>query len=426
MKISRKNFKVTNNFKGVRYFLTIFGSIYLALWACIEPIGLFGLGDKLNKLGVYGYVLLIFFSFVLTFVSYKLRRPIKEENGYKNKSLENIDDKPPKTIYQESIGGRFSVLKIINESDNTSIYKVVDVHGQTYVVKKLKAKFCSFPAQQELLQISHPNLLPPIEYWTEGDYVYEKFPYFVGWRVSEILEQSEYGFRGAFLSKFIDDLTGAIKIIHDRQIIHRDINPDNIIFVPNLKKFILIDCSFAVKLTDSKQTPVGRTGFSDKYQLSGKASIGSDLYSLGATLYYVAHRKNIPPFEERETSYIDPDFPTVAGRNRLPKGVSKLLETDINKRFNNVQEFLNYIKPPHMQTEPQTFYGMIRLPNDNYILMIRLPNDNYILMGHASTEYLSKEELLEFAQKQASSSTEDSILTKEFFRYLYFQILKKR
>ena len=160
-----------------------------------------------------------------------------------------------------------------------------------YIIKKMKSGLCSITVQNKLIQIFNQHLVSPIKIWEKNGNFYEKVPYIEGWLISEILDQNDFGLNGAFLAKFIDEISDAIKMLHDSGIIHRDIHPDNIIFARESKMFKLIDCSFAIQLDVPNQIPVGRRGYSDKLQLSGKANFGTDLYSFGATLYYVVYKE---------------------------------------------------------------------------------------------------------------------------------------
>ena len=83
-----------------------------------------------------------------------------------------------------------------------------------------------------------------------------------------------------------------LQFIHDRQIIHRDITPGNIIRQKTTGKLVLIDFGVAKQITSATDsqagTKIGTEGYSPIEQWrSGKAYPASDLYSLGATCIYL-------------------------------------------------------------------------------------------------------------------------------------------
>lgn len=98
---------------------------------------------------------------------------------------------------------------------------------------------------------------------------------------------------GAFdedkIRQLLRDLLPVLQFIHDRNVIHRDINPTNILRRRRDGKLVLIDFGIAKQLESSLSQDIGGTrigteGYSPIEQLrSGEAYPSSDLYSLGAT-----------------------------------------------------------------------------------------------------------------------------------------------
>lgn len=352
-------------------------------------------------------ILSIFFKKLKLIQSIKIKKNIIHRKNITNKISSEKQIQDSQISNKNFIEEGYTILKVISESEYGTIYKVSDLHGDMYIIKKMKSGLCSITVQNKLIQIFNQHLVSPIKIWEKNGNFYEKVPYIEGWRISEILDQNDFGLDGAFLAKFIDEISDAIKMLHDSGIIHRDIHPDNIIFARESKMFKLIDCSFAIQLDVPNQIPVGRRGYSDKLQLSGKANFGTDLYSFGATLYYVVYKKSLPPFEERKSSPQTIEFPDAPERDRLPLGLNKLLSTTIEKRYESINEFLNDIKSKIPISEQNSISGMLRLPDENYILL-----------GRLFTDYLERDSFFNFAREQTSLKPTLSMLTKDFYDYL--------
>lgn len=87
------------------------------------------------------------------------------------------------------------------------------------------------------------------------------------------------------------DLLPVLAFVHDNQVIHRDIKPDNIVLPSLGAKPVLIDFGVAKQLTGELATKggtrVGTEGYAPLEQLrSGHAFPASDLYSLAATALF--------------------------------------------------------------------------------------------------------------------------------------------
>ena len=103
-----------------------------------------------------------------------------------------------------------------------------------------------------------------------------------------------------FYPEYVDNLADAVKALHDKGIVHRDIRPDNIIFVESLDSFlqraILIDLGFCCRLRDQPCPYSGTLRYASDAVLKACAthrknvtvSKGDDLISLFYTILALA------------------------------------------------------------------------------------------------------------------------------------------
>ena len=83
----------------------------------------------------------------------------------------------------------------------------------------------------------------------------------------------------------------ALTYIHSKDILHRDVTPDNVIVTPE-QKIVLIDFGSARKFIDNKtqrQTTIVKPGYAPLEQHSARSRKGAftDIYSVGAVFYYL-------------------------------------------------------------------------------------------------------------------------------------------
>lgn len=136
----------------------------------------------------------------------------------------------------------------------------------------------------------------------------------------------------------------AFKVIHSGGIIHRDVSPDNIMLCRN-GNVRLIDFGAARPYIDinSELSIIMKHGFTplEQYQKNGKQGAWTDIYSLGASLYY-ALTMNTP---EDPITRLDDDSVFEEDTAGLSDGITKILShcCEIRKkdRYQSAEELLS-------------------------------------------------------------------------------------
>ncbi|MBU0801550.1 MAG: serine/threonine-protein kinase PknK, partial [Alphaproteobacteria bacterium] len=151
-----------------------------------------------------------------------------------------------------------------------------------------------------------------------------------------------------------NQLANTLDAIHQAQVIHGDINPNNVIWNRQTGEFCLIDFGIAKELsaTKNKTIPVfslsGSLGYISPEQtgrMNRMLDYRSDFYSLGATLY--AFLTGEPPFTHHDPIELIHShlaiFPTPPNQvdKRIPQAVSdivlKLLSKTIEERYQSAR-----------------------------------------------------------------------------------------
>lgn len=199
----------------------------------------------------------------------------------------------------------YEILEQLGEGGGGIVYKAYHKRLRTYVVlKKMKVKSRADLVNRKevdiLKNLSHSYLPQVIDFLPVGDQIYTVMSYIPGKSLKQLIDEGNT-FTEKQLTRWGMQLLSALNYLHSQKptIIHGDIKPANIMLTPE-GNICLIDFNISFFLDDT--TILGYTnGYSSPEQYAfvvsnssnysaGKYSINekSDIYSAGATLYYLA------------------------------------------------------------------------------------------------------------------------------------------
>ncbi|MDP2027306.1 bifunctional protein-serine/threonine kinase/phosphatase [Sulfuriferula sp.] len=249
----------------------------------------------------------------------------------------------------------FEVLSLLHESRMSLLYQVRRVSdGRLWVLKTLHPLAANNPdaiaalIQEEWLAkkvISHyfPQVLPLAAEQRSALY------YVMSWHAGATLQQhldTGRHFAIAEIAQTGIRLVKGLAALHRLNILHRDIKPANLHLGDDAKLRILdlgVAASTGLHTTDNA---AGTPSFMAPELIAGQpASVRSDLYAVGVTLYYLLTRKypygEIEPFQHPR--FGDPAPPT-RYRPDIPQWLENLLlkavARDPGNRFETAEELL--------------------------------------------------------------------------------------
>ena len=198
----------------------------------------------------------------------------------------------------------------------------------------------------EIQKISqHPQIPDVYAYFEFSDYQCLIQQFIKGESLDQQLNQ-----QGAFsepqIREILTDILPILNFIHQNNIIHRDINPENIILSEQNHKLYLVDFG-AVKVTSKTSlaktgTLVGSVGYAPPEQLRGKPTFASDIYSLGVTCIHLL--TNIHPFElfnDWEDQWVWNDFLLEPVGKKLKEVLNQMIAKSLNQRYHSVENICN-------------------------------------------------------------------------------------
>ena len=208
----------------------------------------------------------------------------------------------------------YQVIKQIHASNNSLVYQGYRLQDEQPVVLKLLREDYPTPSQitryQQEYQLAHTLDLEGIitaynweRYHNTFVIVFEDFG---GMSLRELMAQRQFS--------LVEFLQVAIKIVqalgalHEAQIIHKDINPSNLVFNPTTGQLKIIDLGIATVLTEENPLPhnpnvlEGTLAYISPEQtgrMNRSLDYRTDFYSLGVTFYELL--TNRLPFDSTDT-----------------------------------------------------------------------------------------------------------------------------
>lgn len=153
---------------------------------------------------------------------------------------------------------------------------------------------------------------------------------------------------------------GALKAVHARSIIHRDIAPDNIYLLKNGEvKLLDFGASRQVTTTHSKSlTVILKLGYApvEQYQSGGNQGPWTDVYALAATFYKMITGRRPPESPERrmKDTLKEPSKLGVTIDKNIENAMMNALHVRIEDRTQSAEEFENALYSPDVKRTEAT------------------------------------------------------------------------
>jgi len=186
-----------------------------------------------------------------------------------------------------------------------------------------------------LANIIHPNIPRGIDFLDDEGRQYIVMDFIEGINLQQLIQQRKPGVDE--IIRWSATLCDTLAYLHSRKpaIIHRDVEPSNIILTPDGRVY-LVDFGFAKVYQAESEAILKKRG-------AARTDARSDQYSLAATMYYLL--TGAPPVDglkramDKETLQPPrPDLPT-----SIEKAIYRALSIDPAERFSNIEGFKSAI-----------------------------------------------------------------------------------
>jgi len=248
---------------------------------------------------------------------------------------------------------RYRIEQILGQGGMGAVYRALDLRlNRACAVKEnldtaLDARE-QFAREARFLVLlgKHPSLVQVYDFFVEPDGVQ--------YLVMELIEGEDLAtlvarqgpLSEAQAIEWMSQILDAVEYLHSQNppIIHRDIKPQNIRITPQ-GKAVLVDFGIAKEYKPGKATVTGARaetpGFAPPEQYSGGTNERSDVYALGATLYFVLTGVVPPDAAQRAAGVIlkSPRQINTAISPSIETAIMVAMNLSITQRFDSVGAF---------------------------------------------------------------------------------------
>ena len=185
-------------------------------------------------------------------------------------------------------------------------------HAETFALG-----LSSFVNEAKLLaRFDHASLVKVHRFWEEHGTAYMVMPLYRGRTLRELRQSPSWSLDEAWIRHWLDQLLGALEVMHREAVYHRDIAPDNILVSPDAPP-VLLDFGAARRVISDRShtlTAILKPNYAPIEQYAESTGLRqgpwTDFYALGATLHFVITGK--PPMAATARAVSD-DQPRLAG-----------------------------------------------------------------------------------------------------------------
>lgn len=238
------------------------------------------------------------------------------------------------------------VVKQIASGGFSAIYTVQDDQGKMFVLKESvipsttdektreKAKEHFKREAEILIKLNHPNIAKVVDHFVDTARDYLLLQYIEGPDARDLARRQGKQAKDTVI-KWSLQMSDVLQYLHSQTppVIHRDISPDNIVIDKN-GDAVLIDFGAANEFVgEATGTLVGKQAYMSPEQIRGKVTPQSDIYSLGATIYFWLTAKDPEPLSSSHPAKIEPSV-----SSELDELVNLCTRLDLDERVKNAGE----------------------------------------------------------------------------------------
>ena len=253
----------------------------------------------------------------------------------------------------------YKIIKPIKSGGFAEVYLAENILNKKLVaIKKTDIKYFSTDEIYNLTRegrllsnLNHPNIIKIYCYYTYENYLYNVMEYAKGGELTQYINSTK-DIPEEKIKSIFKQIYDAVKYIHNKNIIHRDLKTNNVVFLDQEKtKVAIIDFGISSTFSGGDVLNAGTLKYlpPETFQENNKNSIKIDMWALGVILYILYFKKF--PYDGKNSTEIknkilfEPvSYPkNVKVRKTLMNLINKLLDKNSDDRISTADEsFSNY------------------------------------------------------------------------------------
>ena len=278
------------------------------------------------------------------------------------------------TSLQRKVAIKEFFMKDFCSRDEAAFTMSAPSTGSNKLVEQYRKKFIK--EARNLARLNHPNIISVIDVFEENGTVYYVMPYLLGGSLQDYVK-AHGPLSESMAMKYVKQIAGALKYMHEEQhICHYDVKPANIL-LDDKGNAVLIDFGISKNYDtvghETTTTPVGMSdGYApiEQYQQNVEEfSPASDVYALGATLYFLLHGKRPVSAVQRASGTKLLMYKT------LSQGVKDIINTSMKtsriERTNSVDVFLKDYNHVLEKESNRTTTQRATIPDDEETIIVQ-------------------------------------------------------
>lgn len=213
------------------------------------------------------------------------------------------------------------------------------------IISRYRDKF--YKEARTIAMLSHQHIVKIIDVFYENNTVYYVMEHITGGSLSDLVHRRGH-LQESEAWNIIRQIGDALSYIHQHNILHLDIKPDNIM-LRTTGEAVLIDFGIAKQYdatgAQMTATPIGLTrGYApiEQYYENGVSIFtpATDVYSLGATMLYLL-TGNRPPEAQDVANRGLPPFPSYVSLG-TQQAITAAMQPLVKNRIQNVRDFITW------------------------------------------------------------------------------------
>lgn len=266
-------------------------------------------------------------------------------------------------VTQGILQNRYRIENLLGQGGMGTVYFARDIRldDRPCVVKELRDDYYRDEDKQRALaffqremrmlsRLKHGSIVQVHDFFDEHGKYFLVMEYVEGENIHSIMQKREgEPFEENQVVSWAIEICDVLSYLHAQEppVIYRDLKPSNIM-INSEGRLKLVDFGIARKIeAEDENTRVVSAGYSPPEQYWGAASQQSDLYSLGATIFYMLTGTEPEPLKANSPRQANPKV-----SEYMESIVQKCMAQEATERFNTAQELREALLYDGYEEEP--------------------------------------------------------------------------